>query len=47
VTDTARWVHIDLYAWNPKERPGRNVGAEAQALRGVHRYLMARYGVAR
>ena len=47
VTDTARWVHIDLYAWNPKERPGRSVGAEAQALRGVHRYLMARYGVAR
>ncbi len=47
VTDSAHWVHIDLYAWNPKERPGRSVGAEAQALRGVHRYLMARYGVAR
>jgi len=44
VTDTPNWVHIDLYAWNPKERPGRGVGAEAQAVRGVHRYLVQRYG---
>ena len=34
VTETARWMHIDLYAWNSKERPGRAVGAEAQAVRG-------------
>ncbi len=40
------WVHIDLYAWNSKERPGRGVGAEAQALRGTYRYLVERYGVA-
>ena len=38
------WLHIDLYAWNPKERPGRGVGAEAQAVRGVYRYLFERYG---
>ena len=44
VTATARWLHIDLYAWNPKERPGRAVGAEAQAVRGVYRYLLERYG---
>jgi leucyl aminopeptidase len=44
VTETANWVHIDLYAWNPKERPGRGVGAEAHAVRGVHRYLIERYG---
>ncbi len=44
VTETRDWVHIDLYAWNPKERPGRPVGAEAHALRGVHRYLLERYG---
>jgi leucyl aminopeptidase len=42
----APWVHIDLYAWNPKERPGRAVGAEAHAVRGVHRYLLERYGSA-
>jgi leucyl aminopeptidase len=46
VTDTSRWLHIDLYAWNPKERPGRSVGGEAQAVRGVYRYLMQRYGAA-
>ncbi len=44
VTDSP-WLHIDLYAWNSKERPGRGVGAEAQALRGVYRYLAERYGV--
>ena len=45
VTD-APWLHIDLFAWNPKERPGRGVGAEPQALRAVHRFLVQRYGVA-
>ena len=44
VTESPRWLHIDLYAWNPKDRPGRSVGAEAQALRGVYRYLVKRYG---
>jgi leucyl aminopeptidase len=46
VTETPNWLHIDLYAWNPKERPGRGVGAEAHAVRGVYRYLADRYGVA-
>jgi len=45
VTESS-WVHIDLFAWNPKDRPGRGVGAEAQALRGVYRYLVERYGIA-
>jgi leucyl aminopeptidase len=44
VTATAHWLHIDLYAWNPKDRPGRGVGAEAHAVRGVYRYLLQRYG---
>jgi leucyl aminopeptidase len=46
VTESPRWLHIDLYAWNSKDRPGRAVGAEAQALRGTHRYLVQRYGIA-
>jgi leucyl aminopeptidase len=46
VTETPNWLHIDLYAWNPKERPGRGVGAEAHAVRGVYRYLVERYGCA-
>jgi leucyl aminopeptidase len=44
VTETPNWLHIDLYAWNPKERPGRGIGAEAHAVRGVYRFLIERYG---
>ena len=44
VTETPRWLHVDLYGWNPKERPGRSVGAEAHAVRGVYRFLVERYG---
>jgi len=43
VTEPVDWVHIDLFAWNPKDRPGRPVGAEAQAVRAVHAYLAERY----
>jgi leucyl aminopeptidase len=44
VSETTPWMHIDLYAWNSKDRPGRGVGAEAQGLRGVYQYLIRRYG---
>jgi leucyl aminopeptidase len=44
VSESTPWLHIDLYAWNAKDRPGRSVGAEAQGLRGVYRYLVERYG---
>jgi leucyl aminopeptidase len=46
VTETPRWLHFDLYAWNAKDRPGRSVGGEAQVLRGMYRYLVQRYGIA-
>jgi len=42
VTATPRWLHIDLYAWNPKERPGRPVGAEAQCVRSLYRLIRSR-----
>jgi leucyl aminopeptidase len=45
VTECPAWLHVDLYAWNPKERPGRAVGGEAQALRGSYRYLVDRFGI--
>jgi leucyl aminopeptidase len=45
VTESPRWLHLDLYAWNSKDRPGRSVGAEAHALRGTYRYLVQRYGI--
>jgi leucyl aminopeptidase len=44
VTASPHWIHIDLYAWNAKERPGRPVGAEAQCLRALYRLIRARYG---
>jgi leucyl aminopeptidase len=44
VSESTPWVHIDLYAWNSKDRPGRSIGGEAQGLRGVYRYLVKRYG---
>jgi len=44
VTATPRWLHVDLFAWNPKERPGRPVGAEAQCVRSVYRLIRARFG---
>jgi leucyl aminopeptidase len=46
VSESTPWLHIDLYAWNSKDRPGRSVGAEAQSMRGIYRYLLARYGTA-
>jgi leucyl aminopeptidase len=43
VTNTPDWVHVDLFAWNPKDRPGRPVGAEAHAVRALHAMLVERY----
>lgn len=45
VTLSPGWLHLDLYAWNPKDRPGRAVGGEAQTLRGTYRYLVERFGI--
>lgn len=38
------WVHIDTFAWNQSDRPGRPQGGEALSLRAVYRYLQTRYG---
>ena len=43
VTNAQDWVHIDLFAWNPKDRPGRPVGAEAHAVRALYAMLAERY----
>ena len=42
--ETGVWVHFDIFAWNPRARPGRPVGAEAQAIRALYRLLQQRYG---
>ena len=43
VSETTQWAHLDLYAWNPKERAGRAVGAEMQAVRALWQMLRTRY----
>jgi leucyl aminopeptidase len=44
VTATPRWLHLDLYAWNPKDRPGRPQGAEAQCVRALYQMIRRRFG---
>jgi leucyl aminopeptidase len=43
VSKTKQWVHIDMYGWNAKDRPGRPVGAEPQCVRALYAYLRQRY----
>ena len=40
---TGSWVHFDIFAWNPRGRPGWPVGGEAQAIRAVFSLLEGRY----
>jgi leucyl aminopeptidase len=44
VKEASDWLHVDLYAWNGKDRPGRPVGAEPQAVRALYALLVERYG---
>ncbi len=41
--ETGAWAHMDIFAWNPRARPGWPEGAEAQAIRACHAMLKARY----
>ena len=44
IAATPNWLHVDLYAWNARERPGRPVGAEAQCVRSLYRLIRSRCG---
>ena len=43
VPETLPWAHVDVYAWNDSERPGRPRGGEAQGLRAFAAFLAQRY----
>ena len=43
VASTIPWLHLDTYAWNDSERPGRPRGGEAMGLRAVYELLKRRY----
>ncbi len=45
VNNAKAWLHIDCYAWNGKDRPGRPVGAEAQCIRALYALLKTRYAL--
>jgi leucyl aminopeptidase len=34
-----KWAHLDVYAWNDNDRPGRPTGGEAQGLRAAYAML--------
>lgn len=40
---TGAWAHMDIFAWNPRARPGWPEGGEAQALRACFEMLSRRY----
>ncbi len=42
--EAGAWVHLDIFAWNPRNRPGWPTGAEAQAIRALFAIIHARYG---
>lgn len=41
---TGAWAHMDIFAWNPRARPGYAEGAECQAIRACYNYLIGQYG---
>jgi leucyl aminopeptidase len=43
VPDATPWMHLDTYAWNDIDRPGRPHGGEAQGLRAFFAMLCERY----
>jgi leucyl aminopeptidase len=38
------WAHLDVMAWNPRNRPGRPEGAEATTLRALYAHIAQRFG---
>jgi leucyl aminopeptidase len=46
VPATMPWAHLDVYAWNDADRPGRPAGGEAQGLRAAWGMLKGRFGSA-
>ncbi|HLS05769.1 MAG TPA: leucyl aminopeptidase family protein [Wenzhouxiangella sp.] len=44
VDDGIDWYHLDIYAWNLADRPGRPSGGEAQGLRSIWAWLESVYG---
>ncbi|MEN9873594.1 MAG: hypothetical protein RL186_491 [Pseudomonadota bacterium] len=37
------WAHLDVYCWNPKEKPAHPMGGEVHAVRAIDALLRARF----
>jgi leucyl aminopeptidase len=44
VSDPSRWLHADIFAWNPVTKPGKPEGGESHAARALYALLAERYG---
>ena len=44
VSRPERWIHLDIYAWNPEKRAGRPIGGEAMAMRATFDMIRTRFG---
>ncbi len=44
VSKAKAWLHVDIYGWNPTDKPGRPEGGECQAARALYALLCERYG---
>ena len=44
VKKTRAWAHLDVFAWNDDNRPGRPRGGEATGLRPLLALIEARFG---
>ena len=43
VGDETPWVHLDLFGWNPDDKPGRPTGGEAYAQRAIFEVIRKRF----
>jgi len=44
VKDVDDWVHLDIFGWAPKARPGRSQGGTDQGIRAVFMVLKEKFG---
>jgi leucyl aminopeptidase len=43
VSEDTPWVHLDLFGWNPDDKPGRPMGGEAYAQRAIFEVIRNRF----
>lgn len=44
VHDQSRWMHFDIFGWNPVKKHHAPIGGEAQAIRALDRVIADRFG---